>query len=382
MSINFFTFARYGAYLVLLCNVAMSYAHALELFHDLMVLPFEILYHVGVISLDMVFVLSVIVLTESGGRGWPPWICFIFGLGFTTWSNIRPAIKADDAEGVALGICTVAALLLLKIMISWMERNPELFGHALGYNPETGSTRMGEAGDHRVTEISQMGETGDHRVTGISQMGEMGDHRVTEISRVGEMGDHRVTEIPRVGEMYIPEEEELGDNLPVGGSEYPAGDQLGEPGETSITPGVEPDGNDWEDGNETGPGDENIPVGEDDLPPVEEPGDDHSDDIPAGDEPGEEVEGDHPDIPEPGGDNLPPGELDPVGSGDDHPLGDLEDLMGDDKSPGLEKTLTKALEIVQSGEKLPGRRKLAEIAGTTEHYAKRAKEILASRGIA
>lgn len=312
MSINFFTFARYGAYLVLLCNVAMSYAHALELFHDLMVLPFEILYHVGVISLDMVFVLSVIVLTESGGRGWPPWICFIFGLGFTTWSNIRPAIKADDAEGVALGICTVAALLLLKIMISWMERNPELFGHALGYNPETGSTRMGEAGDHRVTEISQMGE----------------------------------------------------------------------PGETSITPGVEPDGNDWEDGNETGPGDENIPVGEDDLPPVEEPGDDHSDDIPAGDEPGEEVEGDHPDIPEPGGDNLPPGELDPVGSGDDHPLGDLEDLMGDDKSPGLEKTLTKALEIVQSGEKLPGRRKLAEIAGTTEHYAKRAKEILASRGIA
>jgi hypothetical protein len=368
MKFNFFVFARYGAYLVLLCNVAMSYAHALELFHDLMVLPFEVLYHVGVISLDMVFVLSVIVLTESGGRGWPPWICFIFGLGFTTWSNIRPAIKADDAEGVALGICTVAALLLLKIMISWMERNPELFGQALGYNPGPESNQMGEMGDHRVTGISQMGEVGDHRVTGISQMGEMGDHRVTRISQMGEM--------------YIPEEEEPDDNLPLGESVYPAGGQLGEPGETIITPEVEPDGKDCVDGNETEPGDENISVGEEDLPSVEEPGGDHPDDIPVGDqsgenipddipvgdEPGEVIEEDHPDIPKPGDDNLP--------------LGDLEDLMGDDKSPGLEKTLTKALEIVQSGEKLPGRRKLAEIAGTTEHYAKRAKEILASRGIA
>ncbi|MBH8600533.1 hypothetical protein [Thermoactinomyces sp. CICC 23799] len=351
MNLSIFSFCRYGAYLVLLCNVAMSYAHALDLFHDLVDLPYEILYHVGVISLDMVFILSVMVLTESGGRGWPPWLCFIFGLGFTTWSNIRPAVQADNWEGIALGICTVVALLLLKIMISWMERNPELFGQALGYNPGPGSAQMGEVGDHRVTEISQMGEMGDHRVAEISQM----------------------------GEMYIPEEEEPGDNLPVGESEYPAGDEWEEPGETSQAPGVEPDGNDWEEESEPEPVDE---LGDEDIPPVDEPVENLPDDIPVGDEPGEEVEGDPPDIPEPGGDNPPPGELDPTEPGDDHPPGDVEDLMGDDKSPGLEKTLTKALEIIQSGEKLPGRRKLAEIAGTTEHYAKRAKEILSSRGIA
>lgn len=123
-----FYVVRFGAYLILLCNVIISYVHCLQLFMDLVYFPSPLLYHVGVVSLDTVFILSVIVLTESRGRGVPPWFCLIFGLSFTLWSNIRDALKVGNWEGVAVGASTVAALLLIKILLTWMERNKHLFG--------------------------------------------------------------------------------------------------------------------------------------------------------------------------------------------------------------------------------------------------------------
>jgi hypothetical protein len=306
MRFNFFVFCRYGAYLVLLCNVAMSYAHALELFHDLVVLPYEFLYHVGVISLDMVFVLSVMVLTESGGRGLPPWICFLFGLGFTTWSNIRPALKADDAEGVALGICTVAALLLLKIMISWMERNPELF--------------------HRVT---QPGYVDANRVMGTPKPGANG--------------------LP----FYMG-------NIPAGESEYTAGDNREKPGEPVDLQGIEAGGSDWI--TEDEPIDQEQPVSEE-ITRSNQAGDELGENLPVMGEAGDNQETETTR-------SKQPGEI------------VVDDLMGDDPSPGLEKALAKCLELLKDGHKLPGRRKLAELAGVSEHYAKRAKEIMATRGLA
>ncbi|MBA4542919.1 hypothetical protein H1164_08390 [Thermoactinomyces daqus] len=123
-----FYVVRFGAYLILLCNVIISYVHCLQLFMDLVYFPSPLLYHVGVVSLDTVFILSVIVLTESRGRGIPPWFCLIFGLSFTLWSNIRDALKVGNWEGVAVGASTVVALLLIKILLTWMEKNKHLFG--------------------------------------------------------------------------------------------------------------------------------------------------------------------------------------------------------------------------------------------------------------
>jgi hypothetical protein len=123
-----FTVIRVGAYLLLFGNMIISYYHALDLARDLVRLPGELLPHVWVVSLDLVFVLSVIVLSQTGGRGFLPWLFFLLGLTFTGWSNIRESVLRGDVEGTIVNGGTVVALLILELLLRWMERNREMFG--------------------------------------------------------------------------------------------------------------------------------------------------------------------------------------------------------------------------------------------------------------
>lgn len=163
-----FRVVRLGAYIILICNVIISYYHCLKLFQDLVHFPQWWLYHIGVVSLDTVFILSVIVLTESRGKGMPPWLCFLFGLSFTTWSNVRDAVKAGNSEGIAVGVSTVIALLLIKIMLTWMENNKHLFGVESNHQ-KTGEKTTGDYGyklENQKTGYSvnwRTGYTGDFK---------------------------------------------------------------------------------------------------------------------------------------------------------------------------------------------------------------------------
>jgi hypothetical protein len=125
-----FTVIRVGAYLLLFGNMIISYYHALDLERDLVRLPGELLPHVWVVSLDLVFVLSVIVLSQTGGRGFLPWLFFLLGLTFTGWSNIRESVLRGDVEGTIVNGGTVVALLILELLLRWMEKKREMFEEA------------------------------------------------------------------------------------------------------------------------------------------------------------------------------------------------------------------------------------------------------------
>ncbi|MBA4542030.1 hypothetical protein H1164_03825 [Thermoactinomyces daqus] len=145
-----FDIARAVGYLLLIGNMLISYYHALELERALVALP-DPLPHVWVVSLDLVFILSVIVLSQSGGRGFLPWLLFLFGLAFTGWSNIRVSFLAGDREGIIVNGSTVVALLLLELLLRWMEKNREMFGHSDKKSDTSSDSRTDDkaAGQHR-----------------------------------------------------------------------------------------------------------------------------------------------------------------------------------------------------------------------------------------
>lgn len=128
--------AVFSAYIIFLCNMAISYYHALELFQDMIGFP-GLFAHVAVVGVDTLFAVSTLVISNAITRqirvGFPVWLGFIVGFAFTEWSNVR-ACWDDGIEGIIAGSAPVFALLCIKFLLSWMVANKEAFASSHTHN--------------------------------------------------------------------------------------------------------------------------------------------------------------------------------------------------------------------------------------------------------
>lgn len=140
-----FYWVVFGAYVVFICNMAISYYHAHNLFSHIGDFP-GIFAHIAVIAFDTVFALCVLVISTGIMRGikigWPVWMAGMFGLGITTWSNVRASMKEEwiylvtgqfnkisaiGWESFVAGLSTPTALVAIELLLAWMVANRALF---------------------------------------------------------------------------------------------------------------------------------------------------------------------------------------------------------------------------------------------------------------
>lgn len=143
--INLYQAAVFGTFVVFICNMAISYLHALVLFQEIGNFP-GIFAHIAVIAFDTVFALSVLIISTGLMRksriGWQVWAAFLFGLFMTSWSNIRASmgeewiylvtgqfdmISAVGWESLIAGASTPTALVSVEFLLAWMVSNKETF---------------------------------------------------------------------------------------------------------------------------------------------------------------------------------------------------------------------------------------------------------------
>lgn len=143
-----------GAYIVFFCNMIISYYHAWELFSRIGDYPGK-LPHVAVIAFDTVFALCVLVISVGTMKkikiGLPVWLAGLFGLGMTTWSNVRASmgpewiflvtgqwgkISSVGWESFIAGASTPTALVAIELLLAWMVANRFVFENETSEAPE------------------------------------------------------------------------------------------------------------------------------------------------------------------------------------------------------------------------------------------------------
>lgn len=109
----------------------MSYYHSLEWFKAVGDCP-GILADVSVVGVDTVFSIASLVISRGIMMkiriGFPVWMVFILGLGFTGWANIRASLEVGGGwQSIAVGVSVPASLLGIKLVLAWMTANRQAF---------------------------------------------------------------------------------------------------------------------------------------------------------------------------------------------------------------------------------------------------------------
>lgn len=143
--LNIFVVVVLGSYIVFLCNMAISYFHAWELFSTIGRFP-GVFSHIAVIAFDTVFAISVLIISiglmKKISLGWQVWVAFLFGLAMTGWSNVRASmgdqwillvtgqfdqITSTGWESLVSGASTPTSLVAIEFLLAWMVANKDAF---------------------------------------------------------------------------------------------------------------------------------------------------------------------------------------------------------------------------------------------------------------
>lgn len=131
-----------GAFLVLICNLVVSFNHTLELFRAG---GFKgTLAPIGVIAVETTFILGALNLVVSRLKGVSPGgpaiMGGLLGVALVTWSNVR-AGWSYGLEGILLGLATPVSLVISEAILSRaiLQRakmeNPTVTNHQNDHQP-------------------------------------------------------------------------------------------------------------------------------------------------------------------------------------------------------------------------------------------------------
>jgi hypothetical protein len=108
-----------GAFMVLVCNLVVSYNHSIQLFQSGGFSGW--MAHVAVIGAETTFIIGALNIVVSRLKGHPPGVPSILagllGVGLVSWSNVS-AGWGYGLTGVLLGLATPASLVIAEAMIS------------------------------------------------------------------------------------------------------------------------------------------------------------------------------------------------------------------------------------------------------------------------